>query len=251
MILLFLGGAVLRTSLTDQYLNYVKPGLHLFLIAAGVILVVAGAYTLWQDLRPAPRAAAAPDGTDHHHEHEPAVVHADDDGHGHHSPRIAWLLIVPALGLLLVAPPSLGSYAAGRSGTALTATSDFPPLPEGDPVRISLLDYASRAVFDEGRSLGERRVQLSGFVMPGPDGTHLLARMIISCCAADARPIKVVLDGDLPAGIGDNPDDEQWLQVVGVYDTHSVKDPVNGERIPFIRVTTATKIAMPTEQYES
>ncbi|MFF5225026.1 TIGR03943 family putative permease subunit [Dactylosporangium sp. NPDC000521] len=237
IILLLLGGSVMRASVTDQYLNYVKPGLRGFLIAAAVLLLLAGAYTLWQDLRPARTAQTSPG--EHGHEHE------------HHSPRIAWLLLLPAFGLLLVAPPALGSYAAGRTGTALAAPSDYAPLPEGDPVRIGLLDYASRAIFDQGRSLGDRRVQLTGFVMPGPDGTPILARMIVSCCAADARPIKVALGGDLLAGLGSDPNQEQWFEVVGVYDDRTVKDPVNAESIPYLRVIEAKAIATPAEQYES
>ncbi|GAA3212237.1 TIGR03943 family putative permease subunit [Dactylosporangium siamense] len=247
VILLLLGGAVLRASVTDQYLNYVKPGLRGFLIAAAVLLLLTGAAALWQGMR---TGSPAPDGHDHDHDHEHG--HADDeDGHGHHSPRVAWLLLLPALGLLLVAPPALGSYAAGRTGTALTAPSDFAPLPAGDPVRIGLLDYASRAIFDQGRSLGDRRVQLTGFVMPGPDGTTILTRMIVSCCAADARPIKVALGGDLPPGIAGDPNEEQWFEVVGVYDARTVKDPVNAESIPYLRVVEAKAVATPAEQYES
>src|SRR5215218_3242424 len=52
VILLLVGGAVLRASLTDQYLNYVKPGLQPYLILAGVILVVAGLFSLWYEVRP-------------------------------------------------------------------------------------------------------------------------------------------------------------------------------------------------------
>jgi uncharacterized repeat protein (TIGR03943 family) len=230
VILLLVGGAVLRASLTHQYLNYVKPGLHVFLIAAGVILVCAGAYALWFELRPTA-----------------AHVHDDGHGHSHKGPAVAWLMLLPALALLLVAPPALGSYAAGRTGTAVAAPSDFAPLPAGDPVQISMLDYAARAVFDQGHSLGDRRVRLTGFAMPGPDGTWILTRMIVTCCAADARPIKVALDGDLPTDITD----EQWLDVVGTYDQRLLKDPVNGESIPFIHVTEAAKIRPPTEQYES
>ena len=39
------------------------------------------------------------------------------------------------LGLLLVAPPALGSYAAGQAGTALASqeVSDYPALPDGRP----------------------------------------------------------------------------------------------------------------------
>ncbi|UWZ60112.1 TIGR03943 family protein [Dactylosporangium aurantiacum] len=174
---------------------------------------------------------------------------ADDDGHGHGAggPRVAWLLLAPVFGLLLVAPPALGSYAAGRAGSALVEKSDFAPLPAGDPVKLTMLDYASRAVFDRGTSLGQRRVELTGFAMRGPEDTWLMARMMVSCCAADARPVKVALAGQLPDGLAD----EQWLRVTGSYTGRQVKDTVNGETIPFIEVAEITLIEAPAEQYES
>ena len=236
VVLLLVGGAVLRASLTDLYLRYVKQGLRPFLIAAGVLLVATAVATLWFELRRSGGSSA--------HEHEL------DDGHGHAvgGPKVAWLLILPVLGLLLVAPPALGSYAANRAGTALQQSSeDFAPLPPGDPVRISVLDYASRAVFDQGKSLGERRLQLSGFLIAGPDGAWYLTRMILSCCAADARPIKVALSGQLPDGLVA----DGWLRITGTYVAKSVKDTVNGERIPYIEVIEAESIPAPAEQYES
>ncbi len=266
VILLLVGGAVLRASLTDQYLNYVKAGLQPFLILAGAILVIAGLFSLWYELRPlrpatagapaAPGVPAAGDGPgddaaahDHGGHDHGGHEHGADDGHGHGSggPRVAWLLLAPVFGLLLVAPPALGSYAAGRAGSALVEKSDFAPLPAGDPVRLTMLDYASRAVFDRGLSLGERRVELTGFAMRGPEATWLLARMMVSCCAADARPVKVALAGQLPDGLHN----EQWLRVTGTYTGRQVKDTVNGETIPFIEVAEVALIETPIEQYES
>ena len=151
--------------------------------------------------------------------------------------------------LLAVAPPALGSFSAARSGTALGAaqTSDLPALPEGDPVRLSVLDYASRAVFDHGRSLVHRQVTLSGFLLPGEGGTWYLTRMVITCCAADAQPIKVGLTGALPAGLKAN----DWWQVTGVYTERVDKDPVNGEAIPYLTAGSASPIPAPAQQYES
>jgi uncharacterized repeat protein (TIGR03943 family) len=228
VILLLVGGAVLRASLTGQYLNYVKPGLQPYLIVAGAILVVAGVFTLIYEIRGKAE---------------------EDDGHGHAhgGPKVAWLLLAPVLGLLLFAPPALGSYAAGRSGSAVTARSEYAPLPAGDPLRLTMLDYASRAVFDQGVSLGERRIRLTGFAMRGPQGTWLLARMMVSCCAADARPVKVALGGELPDGLAD----QQWLDVTGKYSARELQDDVNGEAIPYLEVSEVTLIPVPQEQYES
>jgi uncharacterized repeat protein (TIGR03943 family) len=238
VILLLVGGAVLRVSVTDMYLRYVKQGLRPFLIAAGALLVIAAIMTLWYELRGS---------------RSPETTHAGetgDDGHGHghgHEPRVAWLLILPVFALLLVAPPALGSHAASRSGTSLQQVSDFPPLPEGDPAKISMLDYASRAVFDEGRSLGDRKVSVTGFIVAGPKGQTYLARMILTCCAADARPVKVALSGQVPGQA--KPD--SWFEVTGRYSRKYVKDEINGERIPYLDVVDYKPVPAPNEQYES
>jgi uncharacterized repeat protein (TIGR03943 family) len=161
---------------------------------------------------------------------------------------VAWLLVLPMAVLLLIAPSALGSYSASRSGTALAVSqnSDFPPLPSGDPVRLSVLDYASRAVFDQGRSLGGRQVTLSGFLLANAGGWYL-TRMVITCCAADAQPIKVGLAGGVPAGLAAN----NWLEVTGRYSTKVDHDGVNGETIPYLEVTAARPIAAPKQQYDS
>lgn len=235
VVMLLLGGAVLKISLGDLYLRYVKEGLRPFLIAAGALLIVAAVMTLWHEYRsPA----------DHDHDHD------DDHGHDHgaRGPLVGWLIIAPVLGLLLVAPPAMGAFAAGQAGTALStaAESDYPPLPPGDVVGVTMLDYASRAVFDKGKSLGDRKVKLVGFLVTGTDGNQVLARMILSCCAADARPIKVGFAGNGPTGL---PDDS-WVEVVGTYTDVTTTDAVNGEVIPHITVHQWRPVDPPKQQYE-
>ncbi|GIF19963.1 putative repeat protein (TIGR03943 family) [Actinoplanes tereljensis] len=235
VVLLLFGGAILRASVTDLYLRYVKEGLRPFLIVAGLLLVAAAVMTLWQSLR----AGEAEEEHDAGHDH----------GHSHaHEPRIGWLLILPVLGLLLVAPPALGSFAAGKSGS-VSATpvsdSDYPALPAGDPAPVSLLDYASRALFDEGKSLTGRNVRLTGFVTPAPDGSPMLARIVLSCCAADGRPIKLGLTGQVPQEVAA----DTWIEVVGVYSTQRGKDPVNEVDVAYLEVKTWQEIDQPKQPY--
>ena len=253
VVLLLLGGAVIRASVTDLYLRYVKEGLRPFLIAAGLLLVAAAIMTLWYELRPAaPRALAPTGGGSTDAPGDPPADHEvdghDGHGHGHHEPRVGWLLILPVLGLLLVAPPALGSYAASQAGTALSAPqqSDYPPLPEGDPVSVSVLDYAARALFDRGASIGDRRVLLTGFIANDPDGQPILARMVLSCCAADGRPVKLGLTGDVPTGL---PNDS-WVEVIGRYTDRLGRDPVNDAEIPFLDVESWREIPTPKRQYD-
>lgn len=240
VVLLLLGGAVLKaTVFTEIYLRYVKESLLPFLIAAGVMLVLAGVMTIIYDLRQGSEQVE-----DHGHDHGDGAVHKE--------PRVGWMLIAPVLGLLLVAPPALGAFAAGQSGSAVLIEADlYPPLPDGDPAKISVLDYATRAIFDKGKSMkdgggGNRKVQISGFLSEGPVGEKVLTRMMLSCCAADARPIKIGMAGQTPAGIAN----DQWVEVIGVYTTKTVKDPVNNNDIPFIEVLEWRQIEPPRNQYE-
>ncbi|WP_433383800.1 TIGR03943 family putative permease subunit [Actinoplanes sp. CA-142083] len=231
VVLLLFGGAILRASFTDLYLRYVKEGLRPFLVAAGLLLVVAAVMTLWHSLR---AGEAADDGT--------------DDGHGHHEPRVGWLLILPVLGLLLVAPPALGSFAAGQAGSvaaAPTSDSDYPPLPAGDPAPVGLLDYASRALFDDGKSLTGRDLKLTGFITPAPDGSPMLARIVLTCCAADGRPIKVGMTGKVPLEAAA----DTWVEVTGVYTAKRTKDPVNDVDVAYVEVKSWQEVPQPKQPY--
>ncbi len=227
VLLLLFGGAILRASFTDLYLRYVKEGLRPFLIAAGLVLVAAAVMTLWYSLR---------------------STGEDDDHHGHHEPQVGWLLILPVLGLLLVAPPALGSYAAGQSGSVAAqpaSGSDYPPLPPGDPAEVTLLDYASRALFDDGKSLAGRDLRLTGFITPAPDGRPLLARIVLSCCAADGRPIKIGLTGKAPI----DATADTWVAIVGVYTPQRGKDSVNGADMAYLEVRSWQEIPQPKQPY--
>jgi uncharacterized repeat protein (TIGR03943 family) len=232
VVALLLGGTVLKISLTDVSLRYVKAGLRPLLVVAGVLLVVAAVMTLWYELRP---GRGALEGTDH--------------GHGHGEPRVGWFLLVPVLALLVLAPPALGSDTAGQAGSVLAAEnapSDYTPLPPGDPVELTLLDYASRAVYDAGKTLRGRSLRLTGFVTPGPDGQPVLARIVLSCCAADGRPIKVALAGDVPP---DAPAGT-WLTVVGTYSPDVVRDAVDDAPVPSLQVTSWQATTQPEQPYE-
>ena len=79
-----------------------------------------------------------------------------------------------------------------------------------------------------------------------PDGQPMLARMILSCCAADARPIKVGFAGSGPTGLAD----DSWVEIEGTYSDQRVTDAVNGEIIPFIAVSAWRPVPTTKEQYE-
>jgi uncharacterized repeat protein (TIGR03943 family) len=227
-VLFLLGAALLHAGLTDLYLRYVKAGLRPMLLASGAVLVAAALATAWYEWRAGKDRSTR------------------DDGHGHREPRVSWLLVLPLFALILVAPPALGSYSAVRTGTALQQPYGYADLPADGTLRLSLADYAGRAVYDHGRSLEGRRIKVTGFLALDRAGTPYLVRMTLSCCAADAQPVKVALTGLIPPVL--RPD--TWLEVTGTYTARRTEDPVNKGPIPYFRVTGATPVAAPQDPYD-
>jgi uncharacterized repeat protein (TIGR03943 family) len=240
VVLFLLGGAILRISVTDVYLRYVKAGLRPFLVVAGVLLVVIACVTLYREVFR--RSPAEDGGAAHPEAYSTDGTHA----HAHGGPRVAWLLLLTVFAIFLVGPPALGSYAASRGGTSVAKHSDYPPLPAGDPVTVTVLDYASRAVWDRGVSLTDRRVRVTGFVSPRPGGGSYLTRMVLTCCAADGRPVKVGLSGQAPEGLAA----DTWVEVVGRYDPRTDKDRANDETIPYLEVESLRVVPEPVQPYE-
>lgn len=235
VVLLLLGGAVLRISLTDVHLRYVQEWMLPALVAAGLVLVLLGLAAAWYDglVERRPRTADAGVAASHGHDHAGG-------------PRVAWLLLTPVLAIFLVAPPALGSYAAERDSGGVTDPGDtgYPPLPPGEPVETTILDYSTRAVWDEGRTLEGRTVRLTGFVSPREQGGWFLTRIALSCCAADGRAFKVeVVDGP------DAPPVDTWVEVTGEWVANGAV--LDDDAVPAVRVLDLTEIDIPRNPYEN
>ena len=210
VVLVLVGAAVLKISLGEAYLRYVKEGLQPFLVASGVVLVLLGLLSAWRDLDRGGDSTSAP-----------VDQAGDGHDHAHGGPGIAWMLLLPVAAIFLVAPPALGADAASRdSGTvAGPRETSFVPLPEGDPVPLSVADYAVRAGWGGADTLQGRRVALDGFVTPTEDGGWYVTRIAMSCCAADGQAVKVKVLGQ-PA-----PPADTWVEVTGTYVPADAEDP--------------------------
>ena len=208
-LLILLGGALLKIAINGDYLRYVKPSQQPWVIVGGAVMAGLGVVAIIGDLLAA-RSAAMADGPPAKH-----TEHVAEDGH-HHPARSAWLLMVPVLAVFLVAPPALGADSVTRTDSRApqsAATMDaaaFPPLPAGEVVPLPVSAFVSRAGWDGNGTLNGRRISLSGFVVHTQGGT-LLARMVISCCAADAYPVTVRLTG----GAADRFNSDAWIEVTG------------------------------------
>lgn len=199
------GLGLLHASLfTDLYLRYVKEGLRPLLIASGVLLLVLGV----AGAVPAREVEVREDG-----DGGGSDGHAHGHGHDHSTvPRIAWLLLLPALSLLLYAPPALGAYTAAREAPrAVRVQERFDPLPATSPLPMTLTDFTTRVQQDHTRAIEGRTVRMTGFVTPGKGSGWDLTRLILSCCAADAQSVKVRMHGGpgLPA--------DTWVTVTGTW----------------------------------
>ena len=239
-VLFLVGAMALYLGGSDAALAYVKAGLQPLLLATGAILVGLGvAAALW-----------------YRREH---------DGHQPHGPRVAWLLALPPLALILIAPPALGAFAASRqavrppptnqnSPTDQPAGADqalFPPLiPQGDgaAVPLTLAEYMVRD-HEAPHTLADVRIRLVGFAtpqQPGRDG-YLLTRFAINCCAADATALKVTIPGDPVSRAPDT-----WLEVEGRWQQRTSDDPNQpSSETPLLLAESIRVIEQPSPPYES
>ncbi|MEU0500597.1 TIGR03943 family protein [Nocardia sp. NPDC005998] len=198
--------------------------------------------------------------------HGPSDIHGrgqvhGDHGHEHGSGRAQWLLLAPAAALLLIAPPALGAGAAVTSSPVQVAPRDlpaaqpkllaFPPLPPEPAPALPIVDLVERALQDSSHSLDGREVTIRGFVIrpkdleqQHPDAPDAdLARVVITCCVADARYVLVHL-----AGMREVIEDDAWLEVRGVVETGSAqRDP---DRTPTFVVSDYRRIEAPDRPYE-
>lgn len=240
VLLILLGGALLKLALSDDYLQYVKLQHKWFMIGGGVAMLLLGGVAIWRDLR---SNGAQTEHDDVHHEHD----------HDHSAQRSAWLLIVPVFAVLFVAPGPLGANAMARSlegGNAAAfdpkSTEAYPPLSADKTTPMPISEFLARAVWDDKKTLVDRTVQLRGFVAH-QDGTTYVARMVIACCAADGYPVMVRMGGAAAGQLGEFKDDE-WIMVTGQFVPGSATE--KNRNVPEIAVEQITRAAQPNDPYE-
>ncbi len=239
----------------------------------------------------APPAAADPD-THALSVHAPVGTPAGSDapgqqpdahGHDHAGSKAPWVILVPVLVLLLVAPPALGADAVARnassqalagmsvvsadsagskdatggggykfndgSGSAADSTGSrrtmhFPAL-EGQNPPVEVKDLILRALYDADYSVREVPVTVVGFLAPAGDGYnggYTIARMVISCCAADANPMQLHVAGDAPYPAN------TWVQAVVTVDADTAT--LDNGYVPTVAVASITPVQQPADPYE-
>lgn len=225
-LVLLVGLSALVMAIKGTYLNFVKPSLLPWLIAAAVVLIALAVASIVRDLRRAP----------------------DADDHGHrHRPWLVWLLLVPIALTTFVVPPPLGAQGAAPEAVAVAAPPKraFPPLPAGRAPTVSIPDVVMRAAADSTDSLDRRLITLAGFTVKYPEGTDL-GRVVIVCCAADAQLARVHLSGAAAAEAAGYPEDT-WLQVEGTVVPGT--STISTNFVPTVAVSQVTRIDKPANTY--
>jgi len=222
LISVLVGTVLLRLVVTGVYGRYVRIGMGPWLAVAGATVIVLGLVTLVRALR----HAEPVDAHDHHRRGEGG--------------RVGWLLLAPIAALLLVAPPTLGSFGVDRGAKVdvRAGAAVFTPLVQsGEPVRMTLLEFGQRAFDHDGASFNGAAVQLTGFVAGAEDGGFRLARYEIACCAADAAPVVLRVVG------ARSPARDRWVTVTGTF------QPGGGE-VPQLAASNVVEVPAPRDPYE-
>lgn len=229
MLLLF-GGALLRLATTDALLRYVRPVARPWVLLAGAGMVALAVWSLIVQSRSRTRGLDDDDGADAH-------------GHHHRASRAAWLVLAPVVAILVIAPPALGAYSAKRLpvSSIKPPSRQFPALTGTDPIQVSLLDFYSRSAFDAGHTLTGHQIALTGFVLRPEPGSFQMARLVITCCAADAQPVVAqVLTSAAP------PARDTWVTVTGTFGGISPSDAT----VPVLRADTVAPVRQPADPYD-
>jgi uncharacterized repeat protein (TIGR03943 family) len=220
ILLLLTGSFAVWLALSGVVLNFVRPSMRPFVLAAGAISVLLAVLP--------PGGLLGRGGAAHDHDHG--------------EPGVGWLLLVPLLVVLLVPPAPLGANAVhSRLATARSSTGVYPRVrpPVRGAVPMSMAEFETRALRDRTASLRGVRVRLTGFV--SRTGTSYdLSRFVIFCCAADAEAVEIAVTGDrVPHKLN------EWVELEGIW----VPAAVDATAV-VVRALSVRTIKRPRAPYE-
>lgn len=282
VLMALLGGLLISITVSGRFTSYVKPGFGPLLLIAGAVLIAVGIASIVVGVRGNRRAGqvSAPP-TEHPHEADghshdrsrapwlilapvlvlvllaPPALGADAVGRNAGSQALAGLGGVAAAsgaGADVAAGGSAEGYAPNDgSGHAMGTkafakkrpTLQFPALPSGkDPV-LTLKDFVMRALYDGADSVLDNDITVVGFLAPAGDGYpggYSLARITISCCAADASPMRIHLTGTAKYPVN------TW--VTAVVSARPGTATADNDYVPTADLTSMKAIAQPSDPYE-
>jgi putative membrane protein len=239
-LLLLVGIATAMITIGGAFTRYVKPSMLPWLGLTAVVVIGLALVAMAVDIR---RGVAHGDHGDH-------GDHENPGPHGDHTHRgsVAWLLLLPIVVLIFIAPPALRPQAFPPSVTAVSTDvlrREFPPIPDGRAPELAVPEVMVRAAQDTAGTLDNRLITVVGFTLREADGIDL-GRVAIVCCAADARLARIHLRGPAAAEAAALPD-ETWVRVEGTVITGSADG--DSTSIPTLEVAKVTPIDEPANTY--
>ena len=124
-------------------------------------------------------------------------------------------------------------------------TMQFPDLPSGKDPQLTLKDFVMRALYDRDDSASDNDITVIGFIAPAADGYtsgYSLARMTISCCAADATPMQIHLTGTAKYPVN------TWVTAVVSAQKGTASEA--NDYVPTADLTSISPIKQPSDPYE-
>lgn len=165
------------------------------------------------------------------------------------------LIFVALLGLLYTPRPFASDIALQRGVSDVVAVTRSQPQAfrvSSSPEDKTIVDWVRTLnVYPEPDEYKGQAVDVSGFMIHPPDLPEnyvLIARFILTCCAADAYPVAlpVKLDGEALNGDRSRYPADEWFQVKGRMGT----EEINGDRRLTILATEIETIEEPKNPYD-
>ncbi|MFN8457737.1 MAG: TIGR03943 family protein [Anaerolineae bacterium] len=182
---------------------------------------------------------------DHEHDHE----HASHQ-HGNLSWAGLLLIALPVILGLLIPPKPLGAAAMSNrefgvgSVTSATApkTNQLITRPAGDKNVLDwLIDFR---LAKDPAAFSDQEAKVIGFVYRddrfGQD-SFMVSRFVISCCAADAAPLGLVVRWPESTGLAN----DAWVEIKGRFQPGEF----DGEAMPFLIAEAVTPTDVPDQPY--
>jgi uncharacterized repeat protein (TIGR03943 family) len=244
-------GVLLHFVIAGRIQQYLAPVFRQYALLGGLGLLVLALFVLFTHRQPT--ACGHDHGPGEEHDHEasdlPAAV-------------IALLMVLPVLFAAIVSKDSFSLRALMHKGAFDVATRPLTvarkgavptradilatrPRTAAGVTRIELLELFSAAMDAEyAGNLAGLEVAVEGRVLTGatPGGHPILYRLLLTCCAADGRPLPLRLRWqEPPQQVAEN----AWFEIVGKI---SFEESAPGIRSPVVEVRSMLAKEAPVEE---
>jgi uncharacterized membrane protein YcgQ (UPF0703/DUF1980 family) len=138
-----------------------------------------------------------------------------------------------------------GSAVGTKAFAKQRPTMSFPALAAGKAPMLTIKDFVLRALYDGTNSVSNNDITVAGFIADAGDGYqggYSLARMTISCCAADATPMRVHIQDAAKYPVN------SW--VIAVISAEPGTANADNDYVPTVDVTSMRPISQPSDPYE-